>query len=86
MAMELPIVATDIRGCREAVADNQTGLIVPPRDSDKLADALGQLAADASMREKFGMVGRQRVEAEYDERFVFDRLAAAYAELGVSPA
>lgn len=86
MAMELPIVATDIRGCREAVADNQTGLIVPPRDSDKLADALGQLAADASMREKFGKAGRQRVEAEYDERFVFDRLAASYAELGVSPA
>jgi glycosyltransferase involved in cell wall biosynthesis len=86
MAMELAIVATDIRGCREAVLDGQTGFIVPPRNSEKLADALGQLLADPKLREKFGKAGRQRVEAEYDERFVFDRLASAYAELGILPA
>jgi len=86
MAMQLPIVATDIRGCREAVVDGQTGLIVPPQNSEKLAEALGKLLADASMRESFGKTGRQRVEAEYDERFVFERLAACYEELGILPA
>ncbi|HEY9634132.1 MAG TPA: glycosyltransferase family 4 protein [Coleofasciculaceae cyanobacterium] len=85
MAMELPVVATNIRGCREAVVDGQTGLIVPPRNSEKLADALGRLLADTSMRKTFGKAGRQRVEAEYDERLVFERLQKAYQELGVLP-
>jgi len=83
MAMELPVVATDIRGCREAVINGQTGLIVPPRNSEKLADAISQLLASPEMRQSFGKAGRQRIEAEYDERLVFDRLAAAYKELGV---
>ncbi|HEY9829307.1 MAG TPA: glycosyltransferase family 4 protein [Stenomitos sp.] len=86
MAMELPIVATDIRGCREAVVDGQTGFIVPPRNSEKLAEALGELLADSKLREQLGKASRQRVEAEYNERFVFDRLASAYAELGILPA
>jgi glycosyltransferase involved in cell wall biosynthesis len=86
MAMELPVVATDIRGCREAVVDGQTGLIVPPRNSEKLADALDRLLADTEMRKTFGKAGRRRVEAEYDERIVFDRLQRVYQELGVLPA
>lgn len=83
MSMSLPVVATDIRGCREAVLDGQTGLIVPPRSSEKLADALGKLLTNASMRESFGKAARRRVEAEYDERFVFERLATCYAKLGI---
>lgn len=83
MAMELPVVTTDIRGCREAVVNGQTGLIVPPRNSEKLADALGWLLADVDRRKTFGKAGRQRVETEYDERFVFERLQKIYQELGV---
>ncbi len=83
MAMELPVVATDIRGCREAVIPNQTGLIVPPQNSEQLAEALGKILANKQLKEAFGKAGRQRVEAEYDERFVFERLAQCYRELGV---
>lgn len=83
MAMELPVVTTDIRGCREAVIHNQTGLIVPPRNSDSLADAIGQLLANSQMRQSCGQAGRQQAETKYDERLVFERLAAAYQELGV---
>lgn len=83
MAMELPVVATDIRGCREAVVDGQTGLIVPPRNSEKLAEALAKLLENINLRRTFGKAGRQRVEAEYDERLVFERLAAAYTELAI---
>lgn len=81
MGMELPVVATDIRGCREAVVHGQTGLIVPPQDSDRLADALGQLLADSNLRRAYGKAGRQRLEAEYDERFVFRRLSDFYQQL-----
>jgi glycosyltransferase involved in cell wall biosynthesis len=83
MAMKLPVVATDIRGCREAVIHNQTGLIVPPKNSEQLAEALGKILVNNQLKEAFGKAGRQRVEAEYDERFVFDRLAQYYQELGV---
>ena len=54
MAMELPVVATDIRGCREAVVHQQTGLIVPPRDHEQLAQALSTLAAESGVRQGYG--------------------------------
>lgn len=83
MSMGKPVVATNIRGCREAVVDGQTGLIVPPKDSEKLAEALGTLLTDPERRQVYGADGRQRIESEYDEHLVFQRLAEFYRELGV---
>jgi glycosyltransferase involved in cell wall biosynthesis len=84
MAMSLPVVATDIRGCREAVLPDRTGFIVPPQNSTQLAAALGKLLADADLRQTFGRNGRSRVEADYDERQVFDRLERFYHQLGIT--
>lgn len=84
MSMSLPVVATDIRGCREAVLHEKTGFIVPPQDSQKLAEALGKLLSNSEMRSAYGQASRQRVEAEYDEYFVFERLENFYRELGVT--
>lgn len=83
MAMELPVVATNIRGCREAVIDGETGLIIPPKDSDSLATALGKLLSHSQLRQAYGQAGRHRVETEYDEDFVFERLVNFYRDLGV---
>lgn len=83
MAMGLPIVTTDIRGCREAVKSGLNGFIVPPRHSEQLAHALAMLLANPALRERFGRANRDRVEAEYDESLVFRRLEAAYRDLGV---
>lgn len=83
MAMGLPIVTTDIRGCREAVIPHENGLIVPSKDSHALAEALRQLLGNRALRQRFGEASRQRVEAFYDERYVFNRLATWYQELGV---
>ena len=84
MSMGLPVVTTDIRGCREAVVPGKTGLIVPPRDSEKLAAALTYLLSQPSLRQTYGKASRQRVEAEYSENFVFQRLADMYQELGIT--
>lgn len=78
MAMELPVVTTDIRGCREAVVNKKTGLIVPVKDIKSLAEALKKLLLNPEMRLNFGAMGRQRVEEKFDENFVFQRLAKAY--------
>lgn len=83
MSMGLPVVATDIRGCREAVVHQETGLIVPPQDSEKLAESLGILLANPDLRLAYGKASRHRVESEYDENLVFQRLERYYRKLGI---
>ncbi len=53
-ASGLPVVATDIRGCRQVVDDGRTGLLVPPRDPDALAAAIARIADDAPGRAAMG--------------------------------
>jgi glycosyltransferase involved in cell wall biosynthesis len=84
MAMKLPVVATDIRGCREAVENEVTGLIVPPKETAPLAAAIARIVGDPDLAARFGNAGRRRVENTFDERFVFARLEECYRELGVS--
>jgi len=70
MAMELPVVATDIRGCREEVIPDETGILVPPRDADALALALERLLADSELSISFGKRAREIVLRDYTEREV----------------
>ena len=58
-ACGLPIVTTDVPGCRDVVTDGMNGLLVPVRDSQALADALERLLNDPAMRSKMGQIGRQ---------------------------
>jgi glycosyltransferase involved in cell wall biosynthesis len=73
MLCGLPVVATRIRGPREQVVPGETGLLVPPRDVDALADALRRLATDAPLRRRLGEAGRCRALASYDEAVVVTR-------------
>ena len=72
MAMGLPIVATSVNGTPEAVADGESGYLVPARDAAALADRLAAIAADAGARERFGLAGRGIAA----ERFTIDRMVA----------
>lgn len=83
MSMGLPVVTTDIRGCREAVIPKKTGLIVPSQTSEPLARALRTLLANPDLKTAYGAAGRQRIEADYDETAVFRRLVSYYQELGI---
>lgn len=84
MAAGRPVVATRVGGTPEVVADGQTGLLVPPRDPLRLAEALLDLSASPQRARALGAAGRLRV----CDRFTFDRMvdwyAAAYGELGAS--
>ncbi len=81
MAAGKPVVATDIRGCREEVLTGVTGYLVPPGDSDALAKAIVKLASDRARAAGMGEEGRRRAAALFDERLVLDRQMAAYREL-----
>ncbi|MEZ5318845.1 MAG: glycosyltransferase [Vicinamibacterales bacterium] len=71
MAAGLPIVGTRAGGIPEAVADGETGLLVPPHDEPALAAAIAALMRDPDRRRALGRAGRARVEAEFSiERMV----------------
>lgn len=61
-AMRLPIVASDAGGLKENVVSGETGLVVPRRNAQAMADKLAQLASDAELRQKMGEAGRRRVQ------------------------
>ena len=66
MAAGLPVVASDVGGVAEAVADGETGLLVAPGDVDALAGALERLLADAALRRAMGSAGRARAASHFD--------------------
>jgi len=69
--MELPVVATDIIGCSESVKDGVSGLLVQPRQSKPLANAIEKLLTDRELAKKLGKQGRERVETQFDQKFVW---------------
>jgi glycosyltransferase involved in cell wall biosynthesis len=88
-AMELPVVATAISGCMDAVADHVTGMLVPPKDEESLAKALSMYLADASLRKRHGTSGRKRVLQLFGQKRVWNALYDEYFQLllkkGFSP-
>lgn len=73
MMMGLPVVATNIRGSREEVADGETGLLVPTHSAAALVQALVRLITDMDLSRRMGKSGRQRALELYDERRVVTR-------------
>ncbi|KKR03016.1 MAG: Glycosyl transferase group 1 [Candidatus Uhrbacteria bacterium GW2011_GWF2_39_13] len=70
-SMELPVVSTDIIGCSESVKDGVSGILVPSRTVQPLADAIEKLLVDKELAKKLGAQGRQRAENEFDQKFVW---------------
>ncbi len=65
MASGLPVVATDVSGTREVMVHGETGLMVPPGDPEKLAQAIDQILSNPAQAQAMGMAGRRRVEANF---------------------
>jgi glycosyltransferase involved in cell wall biosynthesis/dTDP-4-amino-4,6-dideoxygalactose transaminase len=80
-AMGLPIVASRVPGCTDAVVDGVTGTLVEPRDAVALADGLASYLADAGLRERHGKAGRGRVMAEFRREAILEAIVAEYRDL-----
>src|SRR5262245_52015932 len=80
-AMRLPIVASDVRGCRQVVDSGVTGILVPVRDSPALADAIGALAVDPERRLRMGAAGREKAVREFDQKRCIDVTLSVYRRL-----
>jgi glycosyltransferase involved in cell wall biosynthesis len=77
MAARKAVVATNVGGVGEIVADGETGLLVPPCDPDAIARAVCTLLGDPTRRERMGNAGRNRVERE----FTVQRTVRSYERL-----
>jgi glycosyltransferase involved in cell wall biosynthesis len=84
-AMGLPSVVTNIRGCRQTVEHDVTGLMIPLRDPGSLADAIVKLASDPTLRARMGRAAREKALREFDENRIIEMIIAAYQQLTASP-
>jgi glycosyltransferase involved in cell wall biosynthesis len=65
MAAGKPIVATDVGGVGEMIAHEETGLLVPPEDPERLADAVDRLLSDRALASRLAAAARRQAFAEY---------------------
>ena len=75
------IVTTDMPGCREIVKDQINGLLVPPKNVEKLTNALTKLLESPELRTKMGQQGRHKVKRDFSEQKVITETMALYQEL-----
>ena len=74
-ACGLPLIATDIPGCRPVVHDGENGILVPVRDAASLASAIERLASDPALRSTYGERSRQLAVDRFDRRRILERFA-----------
>lgn len=83
-AMGLPSVATSIVGLVDAVEEGITGLLVPPKDEVKLAEAIDTLVANPELRHVMGSAARRRVKKAFDAKIVNETVSEEYFRLAQS--
>ncbi|WP_425403280.1 glycosyltransferase family 4 protein [Hwanghaeella sp.] len=77
-ACGLPMVATDVPGCREVCRNGETGILVPVREAEPLAAALERLAEDEALRKTYGIAARRAAEEEFAEPVITEQTLVLY--------
>ncbi len=75
------IVTTDVPGCRDAIIPNKTGILVPVKDVNKLAEAIIWLIQNPSKRVKMGKAGRKLAEEKFQIKKVIENHLSIYSDL-----
>jgi len=84
MSCQLPVVSTPVGAIDEAVVHQQTGLMVPPKQVEPLAQALNRLLDDAALRHRLGAAGRQRALAQFGIERMLDDMERVFSEVAES--
>ncbi|WP_369958002.1 glycosyltransferase family 4 protein [Psychrobacter sp. CLB018] len=74
------VITTDVPGCRDAIEENKTGLLVPVKNSNALADAIEKLIKDPKLRVGMGIAGRQLAEREFSIEKVVGQHLSIYQQ------
>lgn len=78
MRAGLPVVSSDVGGCRESVQHEVTGFLVGRKDSSALSIALGTLLENAELRTRMGQAGRERFVGEFSFEAMYSRTTKLY--------
>lgn len=79
-----PVITTDHPGCRDAVLNKETGILVEPRNSDAIIKAILYMLDDPNILDKMGKAGRKLAEHSFDEKKVIEahfKLYQQYTDL-----
>lgn len=73
-AMGLPIITTDVRGCRNAIEPGITGILIPVKNSEALAGAITRLLSDLNKAKEMGRAGRRKAEKDFDKNILLAKM------------
>jgi glycosyltransferase involved in cell wall biosynthesis len=80
-ASGLPVIATDIRGCRQVVDHGVNGFLFPVRDVDALTAAINRVGDDDGLRSEMSRASVELAQAEFDEREIVSLVMGTYADV-----
>lgn len=80
-ASGLPVIATDIRGCREVVEDGNNGYLIPVLDPEAISSAIRRLGSNSALRIGMGRAGRTRAREHFDEARLVRRVLSTYRRI-----
>ena len=80
-AMGLPSIVSDINGCNEIIVEGENGLIIPPKNVEKLKEKMLTLAKDKNLYIKLKENSRRMIESRYEQSVVWNALLEEYEGL-----
>ena len=76
MIQGVPAIVSDVGGMPELVIDGESGIVVPPRDAGRLAEAITTLRSDTDRRDRLGTAAKQRIRTHFNIRDTIERTIA----------
>lgn len=80
-AMGLPSIVSDINGCNEIIIEDQNGVIVPVKNTEKLSEAMERMKSDTDYYQKLKMNARPMIESRYEQSVIWNALLSEYKKL-----
>ena len=81
LAVETPVIGTNLEGVPELIADGETGLLVPPRNPEAMAQAILRMVENPTRAKAMARAGRKLVEARFSTAIKLERTLALYRRL-----
>jgi glycosyltransferase involved in cell wall biosynthesis len=83
MSLAKPVIASNLAGVSEQVIENETGILVEPRNIDQLAQAIRKLANNSTLRKEYGQAGLKRFESNFRAELAINKYHILYQSLSL---
>lgn len=80
-AASLPCIATNVGGNPEVIIHEQSGIIIEPRNSTQLKEAIETLIESEALRSEYGQSAYERIKKEFSQEIIFEKLDSMYSSL-----